>query len=329
MGTTILRGAAILFATALATAGGVATAQEGTTSSGSSAESHAAQVEGGGHSAGAGSSSADSSGQATGSGAHLDDQNMGGEAGPGQQNEGALADSDTVNEEGQGGKVAVLAWSADGTPGNAQGFGAALLVEVKDPEGDEAAYLELLSSRSTATTTQSTGESQLALLRLGGDQLVVTLLHASASSDGTGTTWLVGLNENHVFTDQEANDTCALEVPDVVALSCLSVKAASAEVVAQVLAGSAGSADQGGTVGLFNASATGQASVLDDSFTPDGGFTGGDTGGGLPGELALTGEDALMRGLAAAALLFGGLAGLVSSRNRSRTSAIPRPRPLR
>lgn len=288
---------------------------------GTNSEATAVELSDGESGVEAGSTSADESGSTSASAGSAGDQSMGGEAAPGEQQQGSAIDTDDHNEEGQYGRAALMPWEADGTSGEASA--AALLIRIDDPEGNEGIALELLSSESSASAGQSSARSDFLVLRLGGEQLAVRLLHAEADSAGSGAAWLVAVNDNHVATNEDSGGSCVIEIPDAMKLTCLSVEAVPNDVVASVAA--AQDAEGNRNAALFKAAAAGSPTFAgtfgETDFAPvDSGTFGG--------PLARTGEEALMRGLVALALLVAGLAAWTASRE-SEEGTMPRPRALR
>ena len=83
----------------------------------------------------------------------------------------------------------------------------------------------LLHSESDAVWTKgkSTGSAYSTGVELGvADILSVVLLHSEVSSDGTGNSYLVGLNGNEIGTDSQLGNSelCSLDL-SLLALSCL------------------------------------------------------------------------------------------------------------
>ncbi|HET9770990.1 MAG TPA: hypothetical protein VFS16_08895 [Acidimicrobiia bacterium] len=91
--------------------------------------------------------------------------------------------------------------------------------------------LKVLSSESEAvhTDAQSTGTAvsdgvDLSVL----DAIRVVLLHSEVRSDGNGHSYLVGLNDTHIGTGEQLGAVCALDVPNIAALSCLTAEGGAA-----------------------------------------------------------------------------------------------------
>ena len=285
-------------------------------------EATAVELSDGESSVEAGSTSADEGGSTSASATSAGDQSMGGEAAPGEQQQGGAVDTHDHNEEGQYGRAAVMPWEADGTSG--QAAAAALLIHVDDPEGKEGLALELLSSESSAGAGQSSARSDFFVLRLGGDQLVVRLLHAEADSTGSGATWLVAVNDNHIATNEDSGGSCVIEIPDAMTLTCLSVEAVPNDVVASVAA--AKDAEGSRNAALFKAAAASSPTFAGTDTFGETDFGTSDTGGF--GTLPRTGGDLLTRLVLATILMATGMFAWSASRE-DEDKAIPRPRSLR
>ncbi|HYH49053.1 MAG TPA: hypothetical protein VEG38_05840 [Acidimicrobiia bacterium] len=99
--------------------------------------------------------------------------------------------------------------------------------------------LKVLSSESEAAHTdeKSTGTAisdgvDLELL----DAIRVVLLHSEVRSEGEGSSYLVGLNDTKIGTGEQLGQICALAVPSVANLSCLTAKGGNAGPVTNAAA---------------------------------------------------------------------------------------------
>ena len=91
-------------------------------------------------------------------------------------------------------------------------------------EVPDVAKLGVLQSESTAEhrSEKSTAIGSSDAVDLGlADIARLILLHSEGSSEGAGQSYLVGLNGTEIGTNEQLGQLCALQVPDVVALSCL------------------------------------------------------------------------------------------------------------
>ena len=268
--------------------------------------------------------------------------------GPGSSH-GALLDTGTTPL----GRVAVTPWSVSNSSNSASGLADIVVVDLA-PGGTPVASLDVLQSESNATWSPmaSTGSSSSdgAILDVGGPSgLVVDVLHSQASSSGAGSSYLLSVNGNQIGTSSQANGQCALTVPSLLSLECLTASGGtgvlgsggttltSAAGVASATLGPAGSAL---TAGLIqSASSSGRvAAATSPSQSAPAASPGlapappevGPASGAAPAAVAapaaavsslpFTGANVIL--LVVAALLFGGAGtGLVlASRRRPRPS---------
>lgn len=99
--------------------------------------------------------------------------------------------------------------------------------------------LGVLQSQSSAEhrSAKSIGSASSDGIDLGlADIARLILLHSETSSDGRGSSYLVGLNGTEIGTDEQLGAICALEAPGLLGLSCLS---ASGGLAGGILGGSA------------------------------------------------------------------------------------------
>jgi hypothetical protein len=138
-------------------------------------------------------------------------------------------------------------------------------------EVPSVAKLGVLQSESAAEhqSTKSTAVGSSDAIDLGlADIAELVLLHSEVRSEGAGHSYLVGLNGTEIGTDDQLGQLCALQVPDVVALSCLTATGGlgSGGLLggnAEVLGASIPLASALDPVSAFNASATsGTGSVV-------------------------------------------------------------------
>jgi hypothetical protein len=99
--------------------------------------------------------------------------------------------------------------------------------------------LGVLQSESSAEhrSTRSIGSASSDGIDLGLANIArLILLHSETSSEGQGSSYLVGLNGTEIGTDEQLGSVCALEAPGLLGLSCLS---ASGGLAGGLLGGSA------------------------------------------------------------------------------------------
>jgi len=158
----------------------------------------------------------------------------------------------------------VTPWSATvantDTHRHAESYAALLSLVVMN---DKTLFVKLLQSSSVAdhddTTLKSTGKSVSdgAIIGVGG-ALTINILHAEASSENGGATWLLGVNDTKIGTNQQAGSACALNAAPLLALVCLNVVGGKGvnneanDAIARVLPAANGGATA--TAGLSNVS---------------------------------------------------------------------------
>jgi hypothetical protein len=237
-----------------------------------------------------------------------------GEATPSQAGGSADGNADASGAvastgETPAGQVAVAPWSAsassDGGSRQAEASSALAEATVLDPN---ALTLAVLASSSSAQHSglQSAGHasSDGAVVQAGGDEgLTLVVLHSEADSSGTGESYLLGVGDTKVVTNEQA-DTCTAEVPSLVALVCLTVEGGPGNVAAEVLAATVGDDAAGaGIVRASTSSGTGTAGappeVLSGLFeTPRGGAGGGLAATGAPSPIVAIGLTLILLGAA-------------------------------
>jgi hypothetical protein len=137
------------------------------------------------------------------------------------ENSGALVDTGTALPV----TAQVAPWSAaaSGSASDSSRTSTASAA-VARAEVPAVANLGVLQSESSAQhqsgKSSAAGSSDAIDLGLA-DVANILLLHSEVRSDGAGHSYLVGLNGTEIGTDDQLGELCALQVPDVVALSCL------------------------------------------------------------------------------------------------------------
>ncbi|HET9772827.1 MAG TPA: hypothetical protein VFS16_18165 [Acidimicrobiia bacterium] len=134
---------------------------------------------------------------------------------------GALLDTGT----GLPAQVQVAPWRASAT-GSASGSTRAseASAAVARAEVPEVARLGVLQSSSSAEhrSTKSVGAASSDGIDLGlADVARIILLHSETSSEGHGSSYLLGLNGTEIGTDEQLGQTCALQATGLLGLSCL------------------------------------------------------------------------------------------------------------
>ena len=101
-----------------------------------------------------------------------------------------------------------------------------LVLTLGDTTTANSASLRVLQSTSNAnwTSAQSTSNatSDGAILNLGGPSgLNVDLLHSDTSSTTPGSSYIISINGQQIGTNSQAGGQCALTIPSLLSLSCL------------------------------------------------------------------------------------------------------------
>jgi LPXTG-motif cell wall-anchored protein len=157
----------------------------------------------------------------------------GSQQGDGQAN-GALLDSQSTLPA----RVQVAPWAASASgSGSAtrQGRSSAAVARADVPDLAQAGVLTS-DSQATHTDQKSSGTAitdgvQLSVL----DAIRLVLLHSEVSSEGGGSSYLLGLNGMEIGTDEQlgASPLCAFEAPGILGLSCLSASGGSGGAVSE------------------------------------------------------------------------------------------------
>lgn len=230
-------------------------------------------------------------------------------------------------------RLALAPWSAVDTQDGGQNTASALsdivLLDLGDQTSTQSASVRVLQSQSNATwnSSSSSGSSSSdgAIIKAGGPNgLNIDLLHAETSSDGTGNSYLVSINGTQIGTSGQVNGKCAISIPGLLSLNCLTASGGTANSITSAAAGVAevvlGTPPAGLDIGLIqsksSAGPAGSPSVISDNGNQQGGSSGGPTGtsgtapaAGGSGSLAFTGFDGLA--LALAGLLLAAVGGLL------------------
>jgi hypothetical protein len=183
------------------------------------------------------------------------------------ESSGALVDTGTALPV----TAQVAPWSAaaSGSASNSTRSSKAAAA-VARAEVPAVAKLGVLQSESSAEhrSAKSTAAGSSDAIDLGlADIARIILLHSEVSSEGIGHSYLVGLNGTEIGTGDQLGQLCALQVPDVVALSCLTAEGGLGGGLlggnAEVLGASIPLASALDPVSAFSASATsGPGSVV-------------------------------------------------------------------
>jgi hypothetical protein len=248
------------------------------------------------------------------------------QSGPGTS-DGALLDTGSTLPA----QVQVAPWEATAsqsdTERSSRGSAAAARADVP-----QVLDVDVLESESQATHTdeKSTGEGFSNGVDLGLlDFLRIVLFHSEVSSEGEGSSFLVGLNDTEIGSDEQLNGICSLLAHPLLSVSCLEVAGGLGGGLAEVaridsgllppveLASAFSAATSGGTGESVLGAVEEAAPVVAGTETaraPDAVAT--ETAGGM---LPRTGAGVALTALAAAMALALGLA----LRKVSRRGVVP------
>lgn len=153
--------------------------------------------------------------------------------GPGNSN-GVLFDSTQLMIPTSALHLQVAPWSVtntqagDGSSSNSSSIADLLVLTLGDTQANpsQSATVKVLQSTSNANWTagQSTSNatSDGAFVNLGGSGgLTIDLLHSDTSSTTPGTSYLISINGNQIPPAGSVGSSCALTIPGLLSLSCL------------------------------------------------------------------------------------------------------------
>jgi hypothetical protein len=153
------------------------------------------------------------------------------QSGPGTS-DGALLDTGSTLPA----HVQVAPWEATAsqsdTERSSRGSAAAARADVP-----EVLDVDVLESESQATHTdeKSTGEGFSNGVDLGLlDFLRIVLFHSEVSSEGEGSSFLVGLNDTEIGSDEQLSEICSLVAHPLLSVSCLDVAGGVGGGIAEV-----------------------------------------------------------------------------------------------
>lgn len=253
--------------------------------------------------------------------------------GPGS-NHNALLDTGPSSQL----RLALTPWSVTNSESGGQNSASAVadlvLLDLGDQTTAESASLRVLQSTSNAnwnsSSSSGTATSDGAILIVGGPSgLDVDLLHSDASSSGTAHSYLLSVNGNQIGSSGQVNGQCALSIPPLVSLACLTASGGTASGITSeasgVLSVILGTPPAGATIGLIQSKTSGSAPTVSSGnggqqgpqgssggppgTGPGGGAAGPAASQGGSGALAFTGLNVVMFLLVA--LLLGSLGALV------------------
>ena len=143
------------------------------------------------------------------------------------------------------GRLQVTPWDAkvsdDGSHRHSHSQAALARLALGDPTTAQSLTVDALQSSSdadwTSAASRGSSSSDGLLVNAGDGMLVIDVLHAEATSNGqgSGSSYLVSVNGNQIGTSQQANGGCALTVPSLLTLSCLTASGGNGSAVSQVL----------------------------------------------------------------------------------------------
>lgn len=243
-------------------------------------------------------------------------------------------------------RLALMPWtasnsqSADQSQSTADAMSDIVLLDLGDQTTSQSASVRVLQSKSHASWTPaaSSGNSSAdgAIIKAGGPSgLNIDLLHSESSSSGAGSSYLLSINGNTIGSSGQVNGQCAITIPSLLAINCLTSTGGVANTVttsgADVLTATLGPGSPQALTGKLIDSNTQAGSAPPAVSAGNGAQTGAGNGAGTgsgsgaapasSGALAFTGLDAGSLLALALALALGG-AGLVWWARRTRVSVI-------
>jgi hypothetical protein len=114
--------------------------------------------------------------------------------------------------------------TAAGRPGGGSDSTASARAAVARADVPSVADVDVLESESQAShrATRSTGSGSSNGVHAGLlDTLDVTVLHSEANSEGTGSSYLAGVNGIQIGTDEQLGRVCGLDASPLLSLACL------------------------------------------------------------------------------------------------------------
>lgn len=174
----------------------------------------------------------------------IDGTTGGTQKGSGSSN-GALLDTGSTPL----GQLQLTPWqaSAAGSNGSSSSDADAALARVilVDPSVLKASVLQSSShARYDSSGSSGSATSDGAVVDAGNGALTVDLLHAESSSSGSGgSSYLASINGNEIGTSDQANGSCTLTIPQLIALSCLTASGGPGSSTASSAVGTATIAD--------------------------------------------------------------------------------------
>ena len=160
---------------------------------------------------------------------------------------GALFDTNTTPL----GRLQLAPWAAEALAGpessSASSKAALLRLMLVNSNVVDVNVLQSESSATwSAEKSTSKSSSDGATANVGGaNGLMLVLLHSEANSEGKGSSYVASANGTKVLTSDQAGTGCAVSVPNVASLNCLSASGGNGVSAAQV-----GGANVGGASGL-------------------------------------------------------------------------------
>jgi hypothetical protein len=142
----------------------------------------------------------------------------GSQTGPGQSSGALLDTGSSLPAQAQ---VAPWETSVSGSASERSSQGSAAAARAQIPDVAEAAVLQSESKAShRAEKSTGSGSSDGAVLQLF-DVARIVLLHSEVSSEGKGSSHLVGINDLEVGSDEQLGEICALHASPLLMFSCL------------------------------------------------------------------------------------------------------------
>jgi hypothetical protein len=154
---------------------------------------------------------------------------------------GVLLDTAAIGIPTNALQLQIAPWSVTNTQSSSasssKSIADLLVLTLGDTSTSSSASLRVLQSTSNANWTQgqstSNGTSDGAILNVGGSGgLNVDILHSDTSSTTPGTAYILSINGNPIGSSSQAGGQCALTIPSLLSLSCLTATGGLAGTVA-------------------------------------------------------------------------------------------------
>jgi hypothetical protein len=142
--------------------------------------------------------------------------------------------------------LAVAPWSVTNNPGssasNSSAIADLLVLTLGDAQANPSQSVTVKVLQSTSNANWASGQSTSnatadgAYVNAGGTSgLTLDLLHSDTSSSAPGSSYLISINGNQIGSNSQAGGQCALTIPSLLELSCLTATGGVGSTLASVL----------------------------------------------------------------------------------------------